>query len=143
MNDPRLQSEARPRIPVLLLGGGVTPLGAGRSLGPLGIPVYATCDSADIAARSRWITPLDGGLPEFSSVEQLAEYLLHAPFERLVLMPCSDSWSESVAALPDALAARFPSFIAALPVLRRLTDKEQFGTLVRENDIPHPRTFFV
>ena len=143
MNDPRLQSEARPRIPVLLLGGGVTPLGAGRSLGPLGIPVYATCDSADIAARSRWITPLDGGLPEFSSVEQLAEYLLHAPFERLVLMPCSDSWSESVAALPDSLAARFPSFIATLPVLRRLTDKEQFGTLVRENDIPHPRTFFV
>jgi predicted ATP-grasp superfamily ATP-dependent carboligase len=143
MNDPRLQSEARPRIPVLLLGGGVTPLGAGRSLGPLGIPVYATCDSADIAARSRWITPLNGGLPEFSTVEQLAEYLLHAPFERLVLMPCSDSWSESVAGLPDSLATRFPSFIAALPVLRRLTDKEQFGTLVRENDIPHPRTFFV
>ena len=130
-------------VPVLLLGSGVTPLGAGRSLGPLSIPVYATCDPADLAVRSRWISPLGGGLPEFSSTEQLGEYLLRAPFERLALMPCSDTWSETVAALPASYAERYPSFIAPLPVLKRLTDKEQFGMLVRDHDIAHPRTFFV
>jgi len=143
MSNPCLPGDARFRIPVLLLGSGVTPLGAGRSLGPLGISVYATCEPADIAARSRWITPLDGGLPEFSSVERLGEYLLRTPFEKLVLMPCSDSWSETVAALPSSLTDRFPSFIASLPVLKRLTDKEQFGMLVREHAIPHPQTLFV
>jgi predicted ATP-grasp superfamily ATP-dependent carboligase len=143
MNNPLPPGEARSRVPVLLLGGGVTPLGAGRSLGPLGIPVYATCDAADLAARSRWIMSLNGGLPEFSSAEQLGAFLLDAPFDRLVLMPCSDTWSETVASLPAVLAERFPSFIAPLPVLRRLTDKEQFGSLVREHGIPHPRTFDV
>jgi len=129
--------------PVLVLGSSVTALGASRSLGPLGIPVFATCDPGDLAARSRWVRVLNGGLPEFSTLEKLQEYLLRAPCERLVLLPCSDSWSETVAALPPAVAARFPSFISPLAVLRRLTDKEQFGRLVRESGIPHPLTLFV
>src|SRR5262245_50326799 len=143
MNSPPPSADARADIPVLLLGGGVTPLGAGRSLGPLGIAVYSTCEPADLAGRSRWIMSFAGGLPEFSGVERLADYLVRSPFDRLVLMPCSDAWSETVAALPESLAGRFPSFISSMPVLRRLTDKEQFGALVRDNGIPHPRTFDV
>ena len=136
-------STTKATAPVLILGSSVTALGASRSLGPLGIPVFATCDPHDLAARSRWVRVLNGGLPEFSSVDRLGEYLQKAPFERLVLMPCSDAWSESVAALPPSFAARFPSFISTLAVLRRLTDKEQFGSLVREHGIPHPQTLFV
>src|SRR5262245_635343 len=105
------------RVPVLLLGGGVTPLGAGRSLGPLGIPVYSTSDRRDVVARSRWVKVLDGGLADFSSVDQLAGYLGRSRFERLVLMPCSDAWSETVSALPASLSERFPSFIPEPAVL--------------------------
>lgn len=130
-------------VPVLVLGGGVTALGTIRSLGALGIPVFATCSTKDLAAYSRWVRVLGHGLPEFSTVEQLIEYLRKAPAERMVLMPCSDTWLEVVASLPPAMAARFPSFISPLAVLQRLTDKEKFAGLVREYGIPHPTTLFM
>ena len=76
-------------VPVLVLGGTVTALGAIRSLGPLGIPVFATCDADDVAAHSRWARVLGGGLPEFSTVETLAAFLSRVPHERMVLLPCS------------------------------------------------------
>lgn len=133
----------KPAVPVLVLGGSVTALGAIRSLGPLGIPVFVACEPNESASHSRWARLLNGGLPEFTSVERLSEFLHEAPVDRLVLVPCSDHWAETVASLPAAVAARFPSFVSRLDVLRRLNDKEQFGQLVRENGIPHPRTVFV
>lgn len=131
------------KVPALVLGGSVTALGAVRSLGALGIPVYVACEPGELASHSRWSTLLDGGLPEFTPVERLARFLRDAAEGPMVLIPCSDSWAETVAALPDEVAARFPSFLSPLDVLRRLNDKEQFARLVRENDIPHPRTLFV
>lgn len=130
-------------IPALVLGGSVTALGAARSLGPLGIPVRVACEPNELASYSRWAKLLGSGLPEFTSVERFAEYLRAAPDGRMVLIPCSDAWAETVASLPADLAARFPSFVSPLSVLRSLNDKEQFGRLVRENGIPHPRTAFV
>jgi D-aspartate ligase len=130
-------------VPVLVLGGTVTALGSMRSLGPLGIPLYATCAADDVAAHSRWAHILNGGLPEFSSVEALVAYLSRVPYQRMVLLPCSDSWAETVAALPPELGARFPSFLSPLAVLRELNDKESFATLVRRLGVPHPQTHFV
>ncbi len=130
-------------IPALVLGGSVTALGTVRSLGPLGIPVFLACEPNEIAAYSRWAKVLGGGLPEFTSVERFSRFLEQAPLDRMVLVPCSDNWAEVVASLPAALAARFPSYVSPLAVLRRLNDKEQFGQLVREHGIPHPRTVFV
>ncbi len=137
--------EVRPLAPVpaLVLGGSVTALGTIRSLGALGIPVYAACDPKDIAAHSRWARVLNGGLPEFSTAEQLADFLLKAPVERMVLIPCSDTWAEVVVSLPPMIASRFPSFVSPLSVLQRLTDKEKFASLVQEHGIPHPQTLFV
>jgi D-aspartate ligase len=137
--------EGRPLAPVpaLVLGGSVTALGTIRSLGPLGIPVFVACDPNDVAARSRWAQVLNGGLPEFTSVERLTQYLLDSPAERMVLIPCSDTWAEVVVSLPPAIAARFPSFVSPLSVLQRLTDKEKFAGLVQEYGIPHPQTLFV
>lgn len=130
-------------MPALVLGGTVTALGTIRSLGPLGIPVYATCSADDVAAQSRWARVLGGGLAEFSTPGQLAAYLSRAPFERMVLIPCSDTWAETVSALPAELGARFPSFVSPHAVLRQLNDKESFASLVRQLGIPHPQTLFV
>lgn len=138
-----VKSSTTSGIPALVLGGSVTALGAARSLGPLGIPVFVACEPGELASHSRWAELLDGGLPEFTSVEQLCEFLRSASVPRMVLIPCSDGWAETVASLPADVAARFPSFVSPLPVLRRLNDKERFGELVRENGIPHPRTVFV
>lgn len=130
-------------VPALVLGGTVTALGAVRSLGPLGIPVFATCAPDDVAAQSRWVRVLNGGLAEFSTAGQLAAFLARAPFERMVLIPCSDSWAETVASLPADLGARFPSFLSPHAVLRQLNDKESFASLVQALGIPHPQTLFV
>jgi len=143
MNKAMLAGRSGPPVPALVLGGSVTALGAIRSLGPLGIPLFLACDSNDVAAASRWASTLNGGLPEFSPVERLTRYLEASSYESMVLVPCSDTWAETVATLAPAVASRFPSFISPLPVLKRLTDKEQFATLVRDHTIPHPRTFFV
>lgn len=136
-------SGGKAAVPALVLGGSVTALGVIRSLGPLGIPVWVACEPGELASHSRWARLLGAGLPEFTPVDRLAEYLRTAPVERLVLVPCSDGWAETVASLPAELAGRFPSFVSSPAVLRRLNDKEQFGLLVRENGIPHPRTAFV
>lgn len=130
-------------MPVLVLGGTVTALGTARSLGPLGIPVFSTCPAEDIAAHSRWVRVLDGGLAEFSTPEQLVDYLARSEFDRMVLIPCSDTWAETVAALPVECSARFPSFLSPLAVLRELNDKESFASLVRRLEVPHPQTLFV
>jgi D-aspartate ligase len=61
----------------------------------------------------------------------------------MVLLPCSDGWAEAVASLPLSITQRFPSYVSAPSVLRSLTDKEQFASLVRNHDIPHPQTHFV
>lgn len=130
-------------MPTLVLGGTVTGLGAVRSLGPLGIPAYVSCAPDDVAAKSRWSRRLGETLPEFTTPERLAAFLDALPFERMVLLPCSDHWAETVAALPEELQARFPSFVSPLPVLRQLNDKEAFAGLVRVLDVPHPQTHFV
>jgi len=105
--------------------------------------VYVACEPGELATHSRWATLLNAGLPEFTTVTRFSEFLRTTPVPRMVLIPCSDGWAETVASLPAELAQRFPSFVSPLPVLRRLNDKERFGELVRENEIPHPRTIFV
>lgn len=139
----RLQNQGSTVVPTLVLGGTVTALGAVRSLGPLGIPAYVCCAPDDVSASSRWSRHLGEALPDFTPPEQLAEFLEALPFERMVLLPCSDHWAETVAALPEALRDRFPSFVSPLPVLRQLNDKEAFAGLVRVLDVPHPQTHFV
>jgi predicted ATP-grasp superfamily ATP-dependent carboligase len=127
----------------LVLGGTVTGLGAVRSLGSAGIPAYVCCAPDDVAAKSRWSRHLGETLPEFTTPERLAAFLAPLPFERLVLLPCSDHWAEAVAALPEQFRSRFPSFVSPLSVLRQLNDKEAFAGLVRALDVPHPQTHFV
>src|SRR5262245_65986401 len=102
-------------VPALVLGGSVTALGAVRSLGPLGLPVFLTCEPKDVAAASRWASTLGGGLPEFSPADQLVRFLEASSWERMVLVPCSDTWAETVASLPPGVAARFPSYLSPLP----------------------------
>ena len=138
-----IRKEIKEPVPALVLGGSVTALGAARSLGPLGIPVHIACVPGEVAQYTRWGALLSGGLPEFTSVERLMDYLCKAPVDRMVLVPCSDTWAETVASLPDSLVERFPSFVSPLDVLRTLNDKEKFAQLVHKNAIAHPRTVFI
>jgi predicted ATP-grasp superfamily ATP-dependent carboligase len=134
----RIQSESP--VPALVLGAGITVLGAVRALGRAGIPVYAACPPGDLARRSRWyrraeLAPWDGGTGPAT-----AERLAALPLERAVLIPCSDQAALWVAGLPDDLRARFPSSTPRREVFESLVDKASFADLLAEARVPHPFT---
>src|SRR5919106_2363940 len=139
-----LPSEHRPgrtqTLPAIVFGGQVTALGVVRSLGEAGTPAYVVTPRADYASRSRWAKPLADGPPESPDAGSLAVFLEALPFERALLLPCSDDWVRAVAALPEAVRRRFPSPVAPLETLEHFLDKARFAALVERMDVPHPPT---
>ena len=115
-------------------------LGAVRALGRAGHQVFAACPPRDFARRSRWYQPLAlapwdgrGGEPMVSELERL-------PFERAVLMPCSDQTALWVADLDATIRRRFPSSTPGRRVFDLLVDKARFADLLDQVDVPHPYT---
>jgi predicted ATP-grasp superfamily ATP-dependent carboligase len=124
--------------PVLLLGSGVTALGALRALAGVRIPAYVLADEPGFVARSRWYRAAPGRAAAADA--DLAAYLAGAPWPRAVLMPCSDHWARRVADLPVATRQRFPASVPRGEVLTRLIDKGTFATLLAEIDVDRPVT---
>jgi len=131
---------ARPPVPVLVLGKGITALGTVRALGRRGIPLYVAGEPGHMVTGSRWYRRLPGEAFTQDSEQELASRLEALDIPRLVLLPCSDAWVIEVSRLRPDLRDRFPASIAPTDVLRRLTDKARFAETLAELDIPHPRT---
>jgi D-aspartate ligase len=135
-------SRASATTPVLVLGGGLglTTLGVIRTLGRAGIPAYVVADAKGLAHRSRWFraspAPADAPDPE----RDLPGYLEALPFQRAVLMPCSDGWARLAARLGSELADRFPSSMPPASRLEQLLDKGHFAAALDAAGVPHPRT---
>ncbi len=127
-------------MPVLVLGKGVTALGAVRALGRRGTPLFVAGSPGAIVTGSRWYRRLPAEVADDPAKVDLAATLEALDVPRLVLLPCSDGWAISVSRLPAELRARFPASIAPPDVLRRLTDKGRFADALVELGIPHPRT---
>lgn len=124
--------------PVLLLGSGVTALGALRALASAGIPAYVLADAPGFVARSRWFRAAPGKAA--AAEADLAGYLASAPWPRAVLLPCSDHWARRVALVPAELRQRFPASVARPEVLAALIDKGRFASLLSEADVDRPVT---
>jgi predicted ATP-grasp superfamily ATP-dependent carboligase len=129
--------------PALVLGSGITALGVMRSLGSAGIPTRYAADARDFSATSRWADVVPTRLTEFSGPAELADVLSKLDEERMVLIPCSDSWARTIASLEPSLAKRFPSSIAPLDRLHIMGDKEQFAALMTKHGIGHPQTYII
>jgi D-aspartate ligase len=127
-------------VPVLILGGGITGLGAIRCLGRRGVPLYVAGSRAGVISRSRWYRPLpEEGSNEFSE-QNLGSRLEQLPTRRMVLLPCSDAWVMAVSQLKPDLAARFSSSVAPPESLRQMVDKACFAETLVRLGLPHPRT---
>lgn len=142
----RMKSAARAGVnggppPVIVLGDGITALGALRALARARLPSYVVAQEPRMLARSRWYRPLSwgpGGPPTpWSLADRLAT---GAPLERAVLLPGSDDWALAVADLPPLLRGRFPASLPERETLERFVDKGRFARLLREAEVPHPRT---
>lgn len=134
---PNGQSEAYP--PALVIGTGITALGVVRALGRAGVPRFVVSPPPGPACWSRWYRRPPGG-EYLHDPERLGEYLDRLPLERGVPIPCSDDAALAIARLPAHLKARFPSSSAPAQVIAKLVDKGAFLDLLREHEVPHPRT---
>ena len=131
-------SVARP--PVLLLGSGLTVLGTLRLLHNAGYAPLVLQGDAGIAARSSRYRAAPASSATGSAQDDLPAYLAGLPLDRAVLLPCSDAWVRCVARCADRVADRFPSSVSAASVLDRLVDKWHLSLLMRDLQLPHPRT---
>lgn len=125
-------------IPALVIGMGITALGAVRALSRAGIPTYAVCPPGDLVRRSRYyrgvtLAPWDGRRETPCDLDALS-------FPRAVLVPCSDEAAMWVAAHHAARAHRFPDSSPSTAVLEQVVDKARFAELLTELDVPHPFT---
>ncbi len=130
----------RHAVPVLILGRGLTVLGAVRCLGRRGVPLYVTGARVGEITRSRWYRTLPEEGPDEFSEENLGSRLESLTISRMVLLPCSDAWAMAVSRLKPELATRFPSSVAPPGTLRQLVDKAVFAETLTRLGLPHPRT---
>ena len=130
-------------VPALVMGPSVTALAVIRSLGRKGIPQFGIGAGRSFVTSSRWYRPLPGPTLEAPNPSSLAAFLEPLPFDRLVLIPCSDVWEDAVAALEPPLAARFPASQAHRETLEVLLDKGRFAEAAARLGVPHPRTIRV
>jgi len=122
--------------PVLVLGGGLSALGTLRTLGRAGIRAWTVPDEDDFVRRSRWYRPA----PCRQTGEALPAYLARLPYDRAVLVACSDSGTADVARLPPDVRERFPAAVPDPAVLGLLVDKLGFARLLDDLGVPHPHT---
>ena len=123
-----------------MLGGGITALGVVRALGRAGLDATIVAPPGDLAARSRWVQRHIDDLPETDDPDVLVEELTGRGVGTAVLFPCSDTWAQSVARLPEAARDRFPTSISDAAVVDTLVDKSLFSAAAARLDVPTPAT---
>ena len=126
-------------IPALVLGKGLTALGAMRVLHRAGVPVYIFGQPPGPESRSRWYRPVPvGSAPPQSA--RLPEVLGRITLESAVLIPCSDSWARQAAELSPMQRSRFPASLPSVDAIEALVDKARFGKVLADTGVPHPLT---
>lgn len=124
--------------PVLLLGSGITVLGALRALAAARVPAFVLGDETGPVTRSRWFRAAPGRAADAAG--DLPAYLATLPWHPVVLLPCSDHWAARVAALPAASRAAHPASVPAPDVLESLIDKGRFAALLAAVGADQPVT---
>jgi D-aspartate ligase len=130
----------RPRPPVLVLGSGLTVLGAIRLLGRAGFAPLVVSDRPGIAKKSRWYRAAPPSRSTSSPWADLPAWLEGLPLERAILLPCGDDWALQVARCASEVADRFPTSISGPDCLHTLIDKGRLACVLDDLDLPRPRT---
>lgn len=128
-------------VPVLILGRGITVLGAMRCLGRHGAPLFVSHSAREgITTHSRWYRALAEAGPNELPEENLGSRLEQLSVRRMVLLPCSDQWALAVSRLKPELLGRFPSSVPSPDTLMQLVDKALFADVLMRMGLPHPKT---
>lgn len=130
-------------IPALVLGSDITALGVIRNLGRVKIPLHFIPTKNDFVSYSRWAHNLNLSLNEFPESQYFIEFLSKLPLQKAVLFPCSDSLLKVASNLNNQFSNNFPSVAPSPAALEYLVDKSKFAMILKENNLPHPRTFII
>jgi predicted ATP-grasp superfamily ATP-dependent carboligase len=138
--------ETSGRLPVLVLDAGYGGLGAARSLGRMGIQVYATvaARSTPVLASRYWAGAYVWDFAH-TSPHRSVEFLLEigrAIGRQTILLPTSDASAVLVA---DHVGRLEEVFVCSRPpegVVRSLIDKRTLERMAREKGVPTARSTF-
>jgi D-aspartate ligase len=128
------------RVPALIFGADIGPLGVLRALGARGVPCLVADATTDMITRSRWYRPAGRTLLETRDSSVLADFLRSLDLERAVLIGSSDRWALAVAGLPADLRDRFLVSAPGRDTIEQFVDKDRFRALVERVGTPAPRS---
>jgi D-aspartate ligase len=126
-------------VPALVVGGGLSALGAIRLLGKSGVRTYCFGEPG-LARVSRWYRAAPGADVRQSRPAQLAAYLASGALDEAVLIPASDAAVRAVTSLPAELRNRFPASVPSGGISDQLTDKALFAELLEKAGVAGPIT---
>ncbi len=129
--------------PVVVLGLGLSALGAARSLGRAGLRPYLVCPKGDLAGLTRWTRGRVLRIPETDDPAELGAALDQFGVAGAILLPCTDEWSEVIAKLCGADGSSYVTSAPDAAVVELLVDKQSFAETVERLDVPHPRTIAI
>lgn len=136
-------AEANGAAPVIVLGTGLTALGVMRGLAAVGVETFLVDNNKGMARRSKWAHDHTIEHPESTDPAPLATLLESLPFERAVLMACSDNWSTAVASLPHSTGDRFVTSMPPQSSVELLADKARLAAALQRLDVAHPWTLVI
>ena len=134
-----------PSLPVVVLGFGYGGLGIARSLGRLGVRVYAVDgDPAAAGLASRYLRGAHTWDIAGASVTDTLGFLddLGRRLGHALLLPTTDATAVLVAEHSDELAPRFLFPRPPRALVRRLADKREVFRLATQFGVPTPLTVF-
>jgi len=136
------RASKRVNPPALILGQGITALGALRALAEAGKRCFVTATDDPIVAESRWYQPAPGS-EHFSELGVTPDTLRQLDFDRAVLIPCSDNAALAVARLDAERPENLYACVSPEDTLLLFQDKQRFAELLSDLRVPHPHTFVI
>jgi len=128
--------------PALILGGGMTALGALRALAEKGRTCFVAASDTFLVGDSRWYRPAPCS-ERFEESAATPDSIRQIDLDAAVLIPCSDSTALAVARLNAQKPANLYSCTNSEDTLLLFQDKRRFAKLLTKLDVPHPLTFVI
>jgi len=128
--------------PVIILGNGITALGALRAFAEVGRPCFVAGRGNDLVSDSKWFRRAPGS-EDFVDIQATPDAIRQIGFDEAVLIPCSDSTTLAVAQLAEEGPSGLRASTCKTDVLLMFQDKQRFARLLTDLNVPHPLTLVI
>lgn len=128
-------------IPAVVIGVKITALGTLRSLAQSGITVLLDCDEKDIARQSKYYQHATFLKDNRTQID--FDALVSLPFEKLVLIPCSDLFVRQLCDIPEKFKNKLLVSSCSYSALSTLIYKDRFAEQINTTKIAAPKSYLL